>query len=286
MTLHECRDRARMIGSYLDGELEAAKMIELDEHIAGCDTCREEAHLLRAMRGSLKRVVRTSAPVGLRERMATAMAAEKVREDVRADADAEALGAKAPVVSLSSWRTMVPLATAAALALMWGAATRGSNPIGAANETRAGFGDDLLSDFMAEVTHPLPPEAKDAESVRNLERYVGVPLQPNSFERAGAHLVGARILPLHAQRGAMLQYVVGTGADERRVSVLVYDAEKIQIGDANLVPRPIGTAEVRVGREKGYSVAAAQRAGVGYIVAGDLDPDRSAQLAAMVYDDR
>jgi hypothetical protein len=52
------------------------------------------------------------------------------------------------------------------------------------------------------------------------------------------------------------------------------------------VPRPVGTAEVRVGREKGYSVAAAQRAGVGYIVAGDLDPDRSAQLAAMVYDDR
>ena len=81
---------------------------------------------------------------------------------------------------------------------------------------------------MAEVTHPLPVEAKDAESVRNLERYVGVPVRPSSFERAGAHLVGARILPLHAQRGAMLQYVVGTGADERRVSVLVYDAEKIQ----------------------------------------------------------
>jgi anti-sigma factor RsiW len=238
------------------------------------------------MRGSLKRVVRTSAPVGLRERMATAMAAEKVREDVRADADAEALGANAPVVSLSSWRTMVPLATAAALALMWGAATRGSNPIGTANETRAGFGDDILSDFMAEVTHPLPVEAKGPEEVRNLERYVGVPLQPNSFERAGAHLVGGRILPLHAQRGAMLTYVVGTGADERRVSVLVYDAEKIQIGDANLVARPVGTAQVRVGREKGYSVAAAQRAGVGYIVAGDLDPDRSAQLAAMVYDDR
>jgi anti-sigma factor RsiW len=286
MTLHECRDRARMIGSYLDGEIEAAKMIELDEHISSCETCREETHLLRAMRGSLKRVVRTSAPGGLRDRMATAMLAEKAREGVRADADAEALGAKAPVVSLASWRTMVPLATAAALALMWGAATRGAQPGVAANEVRAGFGDDLLSDFMAEVTHPLPVEAKDPESVRNLERYVGVPVRPSSFERAGAHLVGARILPLHAQRGAMLQYVVGQGADERRVSVLVYDAEKIQIGDANLVPRPVGTAEVRVGREKGYSVAAAQRAGVGYIVAGDLDPDRSAQLAALVYDDR
>jgi hypothetical protein len=70
------------------------------------------------------------------------------------------------------------------------------------------------------------------------------------------------------------------------VSLFVYDAQKIQIGTANLAPREVGTAEVRVGREKGYSVAATQRAGVGYVVAGDLDPDRSAQLAAMVYDER
>ncbi len=84
----------------------------------------------------------------------------------------------------------------------------------------------------------------------------------------------------------MLQYVVGTGDHVRRISVLVYDAQKIQIGDANLAPRAVGTAEVRVGSEKGYSVAATQRAGVGYLVASDLDPDRSAQLAACVYDDR
>jgi hypothetical protein len=66
----------------------------------------------------------------------------------------------------------------------------------------------------------------------------------------------------------------------------VYDAQKIQVGTANLAPRAIGTAEVRVGREKGYSIAATQRAGVGYLLVTDLDPERSAQLAATVYDDR
>jgi hypothetical protein len=238
------------------------------------------------MRGSLKRVVRTTAPAGLRDRIGVAMTAEKAREDVRTEAEADALGAKAPLVSLSSWRTMVPLATAAALALMWGAATRSTQ--GASTETRAGFGDDLLAELVAEHSSPLPLEAKDPDAVRGLERYVGVPLHPSSFERPGlnAHLVGARVVPLHAQRAAMLQYVVGTGDDMRRVSVIVYDAQKIQIGTANLSPRAVGTAEVRVGREKGYSVASTQRAGVGYLVAGDLDPDRSAQLAAMVYDDR
>jgi anti-sigma factor RsiW len=280
-----------MLGSYLDGELEASKLIEIDEHVVACATCREEVQLYRAMRGSLKRVVRAAAPAGLRERLGTAMMAERAREDARADvalAEAEVTGHSAPLVSLASWRTMVPLATAAALALMWGAATRGSQV--PSTEAHAGlFGDDLLAEIVAEHSSPLPLEAKDPDAVRGLERYVGVPVRPASFQGAGinARLEGARVVPLHGgQRGTMLQYVVNTGTDTRRVSLFVYDAQKIQLGTANLAPREVGTAEVRVGREKGYSVAATQRAGVGYVVAGDLDPDRSAQLAAMVYDER
>jgi anti-sigma factor RsiW len=298
MTMHDCRDRSRMLGSYLDGELEAAKLIEIDEHVASCETCREEAQLLRATRGSLKRVVRTAAPGGLRDRIGTAMLAERAREEARVEAEGEALGASAPLglfggaptppaVSLGSWRTMVPLATAAAIALLWGAATRGgmsSSP----TEVHAGFGDELLAELVAEHSQPLPPEARNAQDVRALEKWVGVPVRPGSFERGGAQLIGGRVVPLpaRAQRAAMLQYVVGSGDNARRVSVLVYDAQKIEIGSANLTPRAVGTAEIRVGREKGYSVAATQHAGVGYLIASDLDPDKSAQLAAMVYEDR
>jgi anti-sigma factor RsiW len=287
MTLHDCRDRSRMLGPYLDGELEAGKLIEIDEHVGGCETCREEVQLLRAMRGSLKRVARGVAPAGLRERLGHAMAAERVREGARADAVLEASGPVPPLVSLASWRTMVPLATAAALALMWGAATRGTQSP-SSDIAPAGFSDDLLAEIVAEHSSPLPLEAKDPDAVRGLERYVGVPVRPASFERDGmnARLVGARVVPLHAQRATMLQYVVQTGTETRRVSLFVYDAQKIQIGTANLAPREVGTAEVRVGREKGYSVAATQRAGVGYVLTGDLDPDRSAELAAMVYDER
>jgi anti-sigma factor RsiW len=286
VTLHGCRDRGRLLGPYLDGELEASKLIEIDEHVTGCETCREETQLLRAMRGSLKRVVKMPASAGLRDRIGTAMAAEKVREDVKADADAEALGARAPLVSLSSWKTMVPLATAAALALVWGAATRANQP--GSTEARAGFGDDLLAELVAEHSQPLPMEAKDIDSVRGLERYVGVPVRPAMFERPGmnAHLVGARVVPLHSQRAAMLQYIVQTGTGTQRVSLIVYDAQKIQIGTANLTPKEVGTAEVRVGLEKGYSVAATQRAGVGYVVASDLDPEQSAKFAALAYDER
>jgi anti-sigma factor RsiW len=276
-TVHECRDRSRMLGSYLDGELEPAMILELDEHVTRCDTCREEAQLLRAMRGSLKRVVKTSAPAGLRDRMAAAMTAERAREDARVETASSAAGK-------TSWRTMVPLATAAALALFWGAASR-YGQTGTSSERASVAGDDMLAELVAGHAQPLPPEAKDEHSVRDLERWVGVPVRPTPFERTGAHLVGGRVVPLRTQRAAMLQYLVGSGGDERRVSVIVYDAQKIKIGSA-LEPYPVGTAEVRVGREKGYSVAATQRDGVGYLVTSDLDTDKSAQLAALVYDDR
>jgi anti-sigma factor RsiW len=279
MSAHPCRDHSRMLGSYLDGELGASKLIEVDEHVADCGTCREEVQLLRAMRGSLKRVVRSPAPGSLRDRIGTAMAAERARGDVMADLVGRPVG-------LPTWRTLVPLATAAAIAIAWGGATHGTRSTSDARVALSGA--DLLAEFVDEHRHPLPPEAHNAGEVRGLEQYVGVPVSPANFERAGAHLVGGRIFTLlPSQRAAMIEYVVGSGNGERRLSVLVYDAQKIPgVGTANLAPRAVGTAEVRVGREKGYSVAATQRAGVGYLIASDLDPEESAQLAATVYEDR
>jgi anti-sigma factor RsiW len=273
-----------MLGTYLDGELEATRLLDIDEHIVACEACREEVELIRAMRGSLKRVVRSAAPSGLRERIGNAMMGERVREEARA-AEGEPSGSSAVSgVSPAAWRTSVPLAIAAGIALLWGTATRAvQSPV---TEAHAGFGDDLLAELVAEHSQPLPPEATNAQAVRGLERWVGVPVRPVSFERAGARLVGGRVVPFRSERAAMLQYVVGSGEDARRVSVFVYDAQKIQGGTSNLTPRSVGTAEIRVGREKGYSVAATQRAGEGYLVASDLDPDETAQLAAMVYDER
>jgi len=282
MTMHECRDRARMLGSYLDGQLETSKLIEIEEHVEECDACQEEVRLLRAMRASLKRVVRVSAPNGLRDRIGNAMAAERSRDELRAaDAGAVANGS----ARRARLRTLVPIATAAAIALMWSTVPPGGKS-NVQKSSVAGFGDDLLAELVAEHSQPLPPEVTNARDVRSLERYVGFPVHPANFERMGAHLVGGRVVPLQSQRAAMLQYIVGSGDNARRVSILVYDAEKIQVGDANLAPRAVGSAEVRVGREKGYSVAATQRAGVGYLLASDLDPDESAQIAALAYDDR
>src|SRR5579859_2462104 len=105
---------------------------------------------------------------------------------------------------------MVPIASAAALALFWSAATRGpiaDSGAGGAGETHAGF--DLLAELVAEHSSNVPPQWTDPKDVRALDQYIGVPVRPARFERSGARLVGGRVLPVRQQHAAMLQYVLG-----------------------------------------------------------------------------
>jgi anti-sigma factor RsiW len=276
-----------LLGPYLDGELDAPGMLEVESHVGRCVPCGEHVELLRATRSSLKRTVRRNAPEGLRARLEIAMAAEATRGEVREaehaerDRTASTAGSK-----LLGWRTMVPLASAAALALAWGA-TR-SPAKGTPQEQTAGFGDDLLAEIIAEHAAPLPPDATDPRAVRNLEKYVGVPVRPGSFERGGAKLVGGRVLqmrsPTHS-RAAMLQFVVMSGDEPRRVSLFVYDPAKIQVVSPGMSPHPIGTARVSVGQARGYSVAVTQRGGIGCALATDMGVDESAQLALAACDE-
>jgi anti-sigma factor RsiW len=280
-----CKD-SRILGAYLDGELEASSLLDVEMHLSDCETCRERAEVDRATRQSLKRVVRTSALSGtggaglvaLRARALNAMMAEQARTDSREAGGAEERG------KMLGWRTIVPLATAAAFALMWGATSRGpfADTGGTTNDQmRAGLaGDDLLAQLVYQHSSPIPPQWTDPRDVRALDQYVGVPVRPSPFERRGAALIGASLFPIHQQRAAMLQYRIGSGAGQGRFSLFIVDPRNIQISGPGLTPRAVGTAQVRVGQENGYSVAVAQNRGVGYAVVSD-DADRSAQLVAL-----
>ena len=50
----------------------------------------------------------------------------------------------------------------------------------------------------------------------------------------------------------------------------------------HLTQRVVRSSPVYVGRVRGFSVAAAENAGVGYAMASDLDADRSAQLVSEI----
>jgi len=265
-----CPEFGPLLGPFGDGELEPSKMIEVDAHVEHCEGCRERVLLDEAMRHSMKQVVKQAASGDMRTRIAQAMAAEQTRAVARASAASKS----------NAWRSVVPLATAAAFALAWGAMSRG--PIArttGGDAVRAGLGDDFLSDLVAEHSRPPPPESTDPQKVDALGQYVGVPVHVAMFRRPNARFVGGRLLPVHQERAAMLQYEIQQGGQMRRVSVFVFDPRRIHVGGDDLTPTPVGSAEVRVGRANGYSVAVTQHAGVGYALATDMDEQRTAELA-------
>lgn len=294
MTPGPCQPFRHLLGAYVDGQLEPATVLAIEEHLEECDECRERVSFQRAVGISVKRAVRTERmPEGARSRLAAALEAARVERDehdVPAPARDARDSAPSPVTFFPARtrhiiRSAVPLTAAAALALLWGASAQGPftraamSSAAAANAT----GKQLLEELVHEHSVPLPPERTDPQDLRDFERYVGVPVRPRVFEKAtNTRLVGGRVLPMHQERAAMLQYEVGSGADAKRVSVLVYDPRRIQVGSSDLAPRTVGTAEVRVGRERGYSVAVTQRDGVGYAAASEID---SAQLVHFVNDD-
>jgi anti-sigma factor RsiW len=315
---------ALLLGAHLDGQLDPVKTLEVEDHIAACEVCRERLALDRALRGSLKKAVKISAPDEVRARMLAMMAGESARQTRReADDQAEddlALMASTAVVGsvgatgalegldsspdrtdrasspgsvrqrpamLRHWRTMLPLASAAALVMAWGAASRQPVIHGMPDTmVPAGLSDDLLRDFVAQHSRPVPPEQQDPKQVRQFERYVGVPVHVPQFQQnqQNARFVGGRLVPVHGgERAAMLQYEMAqANGGVQRITVFVYDPRKIQIGGAHLAARAVGTTEVRVGQTDGYSVALTQHGGVGYAMASDLDPESSANLVAVV----
>ena len=54
----ECAKVAPMLGLLLDGELGNEKVVEVEEHVAGCERCTERMTLRKAIATSLKIVSR------------------------------------------------------------------------------------------------------------------------------------------------------------------------------------------------------------------------------------
>lgn len=71
---------SRSVGLYADGELEPNRSIEVEMHLAVCESCREELELIRAMRKSLRRSTVRQAPKGFEERM-RALVAQKAQQN-------------------------------------------------------------------------------------------------------------------------------------------------------------------------------------------------------------
>ena len=121
---------------------------------------------------------------------------------------------------------------------------------------------------------PSLPRTKNAEALPRFDPFVGVPVRRPQFQPFGATFDGARVVgSMRDRRAAMLQYTL----DRHRVTVYVFNPQKLPMQPSRLEPRVVRERRVFVGTLRGYSVAAATRSGVGYAVASE-GSDESTQL--------
>ncbi|MBL8742797.1 MAG: zf-HC2 domain-containing protein [Myxococcales bacterium] len=186
--------------------------------------------------------------------------------------------------------------TSVSMASLFGAASaeraQHSSRSSAANSNDWNF-DSVVDQLVALHANPLPPEEKNPEQLMRFEPYVGVPVKRSALSllKVGAtgseraSFDGARLYAVReSQNAAALQYKV----HGHRLTVYVFDSRLIPMGRTRLRPRVVRTSDqaaerpspVYVGNVRGFSIAAAERSGVGYALASDLDEEKTVQMVA------
>ncbi len=275
-----CKELERALDAYVDGELDASHVLAIDAHLNTCATCSELVGLGRAV----KRAIRAEAH------------AEVVPASVRAriERSAAALRPIEPPVRTAppTWRSAVPWAAAAAVAIAAGGirtyrSTNAAAPNDLATASFANARTQILDEFAVQHARPLPPEEVDPVRITKVfSPIVGVPVHPIRFAdvpmKASWSFAGARLMALRDEPTATLYYENVGGS---RVTVFVFDPNRISVrSSCCLAPRTIRKngeeRTVLVGHAKGYSLAVAERDGVGYALSGDLGEPEMVSLAA------
>lgn len=277
--MSSCRHFVPLLEPFRDGELSPGEVVDVETHLVECERCSERVRLAEAMRVSLKEVVREGAQVteSFEERIRLALAAEREREE-RRDPTHDAQ------VRMLSWRSIMPIAAAAAVVMVWAASAnnrtteRATLVKGDVASTPASV-EKLLEDLVSNHQHSSGPQFTEQGLLPQLEPEVGVPVRLPNFKQYGARWEGVSVVPVSNQRAASLRYRIAG----HRLTVYIYDSSRVPVR-STLQQRLVRDEQVYVGSRHGVSIAATERNnGVGYAIATDLNKDESAELVASIY---
>ncbi|HWP04139.1 MAG TPA: zf-HC2 domain-containing protein [Polyangiaceae bacterium] len=273
-----CRKVVTLLDAYADGELEPEHVLEIEGHLADCEGCSARLQLEHATRKSLRRQVYAEAQpsVAFQDRILASMQAEAEREAV-AELDSGRRGG--PL----SWASIVPLAAAAAFALLWSAKvdhpqtkTRTTDKV-TASAGPVSF-EQVLDELIDRHIDRSSPEVTEPALLDGMEPQVGVPVHFPSLAQYGARWQGGKVVPIRNQRAASLRFLV----DGHRMTVYVYNSEHFPVA-TSFKRRVVRNEPVYTGWKRGYSIATTDRHGVGYAVATDLGEDEGAEIVASLH---
>jgi len=285
-----CRHASALVETFVDGELPADQTLEVEEHLASCDSCRERERFSSALRGSVRRVVMADAvpSAGFESRLTSALRAERERLLVVNEPPPP----RRSVFSRKRWGSVTPLVLAAAATLSLAAwfnarldreraeTVVASQPVLAAPARASALEtpEQVLDELVDYHTAPPTPQITEPTLVQRMEPEVGVPVKLPALKQFGASWEGGAVVPMKNQRAAIFRYRLSN----HPVTVYVYDARRVPLRGV-LEPRVVHNQPVSVGERRGYSIAAREQRGVGYAIATDLDDDASAELVSTIY---
>ena len=277
--MSNCRHFVPLLEPFRDGELSPGEVVDVETHLVECERCSERVRLGEAMRVSLKEFVREGAQVTdvFEERIRLALSAEREREE-RMDPAHDAQ------VRMLSWRSIMPIAAAAAVVMVWAASANNRTTDkatlvkGDVASTPASV-EKLLEDLISNHQQASGPQFTEQGLLPQLEPEVGVPVRLPNFKQYGARWEGVSVVPVSNQRAASLRYRIAG----HRLTVYIYDSSRVPVR-STLQQRMVRDEQVYVGSRHGVSIAATERNnGVGYAIATDLNKDESAELVASIY---
>lgn len=236
------------VGAYVDGELEPARSIDVEQHLGDCVNCRQEVSAQRNLKLQFASALRgTVAPEALRQRVA--------RELDQASGHGR-----------QSYGPTVLLTAAAAVVLLGASWVQRSGDVKQAAVTGAGV--PIFGDIVRKHSHPLPTEiaADRPEQIGPWFRgKVAFQVHPVQFKGPRVRFLGARIDHVRDLSAATLYYDV----DGHRVTAVVFEATPDMYEGVERMT--VGTREVYFGNVHGYAVPMIRRGNVAYAFTGDLD---------------
>ena len=260
----KCCEARAYLEAYADAELSTERCLDVEAHLSDCPCCQAELEMHHNVTCLVRSACKGDQPsASFEDRLQKCLREESSRQD----------RAALPL----PWSTITPLAAAAAAAFWFSYSNhqplaRGSDLVSAVSSP-----DELVEALVLHHSAPKSPEFTDTAAVKQLEPELGLAIHAPNLDRYGAHFEGGGIFNVDSANAASLYYSVAG----HRVTVYVYDPEALPLRmTRELHPRVVRDRAVFVGKRRGYSIAACERQGVGYAIAGDLSDDESAELVA------
>jgi hypothetical protein len=293
--MSSCSRRRSPWETFLDGELPAPQMLELQAHLDGCLECSGEVAFSQAVRASTREVVlrEESAQLAeageqLDERGVSAAFSTRLSSALAREAELERRehSAQRTRRTLREWapRAGALAVSAAAAVVLWQRSNDNVEPttdVGGKVASRGQSGsstepEEMLDRLLDLHLAPPEPQVTRPELVQQLEPFVGVrmPTRTN-LAQYGALWQGGSVVKVRDDR--QLAYFRYRTTDDHKVTVYVYNPARIPLHHS-LEQRMVREQPVYEGYRRGYMIVAQTRRGVGYAVTTDLDEPSSVEL--------